>query len=102
MIAGITSFRDQGIDSLAIGLFGARRRHDAAAQLAHGLLETLGIFRDSRRRNVFEGDAAILRFIVMAAQAVLLDGGQMGVGRGRRRLGCTNNTGEAEDSNQGD
>ena len=76
--------RHQRIDRLAVRLLRARRRHDAAAQLAHGLLEKFGILGDARRvrEYAFEADAAGLGFVVVAAHAVLLDGGQLRVADG--------------------
>ena len=80
--------RDQRIDRFAVRLLRARRRHDAAAQLAHGLLEKLGILGDARGRDAFEADAADLGFVVVAARAVLLHGGELRVARILRLAGC--------------
>ena len=46
--------RDQRVDRLAVRLPRARRRHHAAAQLAHCLLEKFGILGDARGRDAFE------------------------------------------------
>ena len=69
--------RDQRVDRFAVRLFRARRRHHAAAQLAHRLLEKFRILSHARGRDALEADAADLGFVVVAARAVLLDGGQI-------------------------
>ena len=71
---------DQRVDSFAVRLLRIRRRHDAAAQLAHRLLEKFGILGDARGRDAFEADAAGLGFVVVTAGAVLLHCGQLHVG----------------------
>jgi len=68
-------------------LLGARRRHDTAAKLAHSLLKEFGIFSHTVGRDAIEGDAADFGFVIVAAQAVLLDGGQL---RGGWILGVRN------------
>ncbi len=40
---------DQRIGGRGVGLLGSGRRHDAAAQLAHGLLEHVGVLADAVR-----------------------------------------------------
>ena len=65
--------RDERVDGRGVGLPRAGRRHDAAAQLAHGLLEHVGVLADALRRESVEADAGALHAIVMTPGAVLLD-----------------------------
>lgn len=69
--------RNERIDSLAFGLFGARRRHHASTQFSDGFLEQFRILRDTRGGDTFETDAAGLRFVAVAAGAVFLHHGHV-------------------------
>src|SRR5215472_4567610 len=85
LIERIFEPRNQRVDCLAVRLLRSRRRHDTAAQLAHGLLVKFGILGDARGGiaggdDALEADAANLSLIVVAARAVLLDGGHLRAG----------------------
>ena len=88
-IQGLFEPGDQRVDGRGVRLSGAGRRHDAPAQLAHRLLEHVGMLADALRRESLEADAAGLRAVVVTRDAVLLDRGELFVGvgclRGRRR-----------------
>ncbi len=65
--------RDERVDARLLGLRPARRRHQAAAQLAHGGLEHLGLQRHGIGPQPFEHDAARGVGRVVALDAVGLD-----------------------------
>ena len=73
--------RDERVSRGALRLSSARGRHHASAQLAHGLLEHFGALADAVRGHALETDAADLRAIVVTANTVLRDGGELYVGR---------------------
>src|SRR5580698_11661037 len=75
--------RHQRVNRFRIRLFRARRRHYASAQLPYGLFEKLGILGDAGDRGALETDAADFGFVVMATRTVLLDGGEVCLGRVR-------------------
>ncbi len=81
LVEGIFEPAHQRVDRLAVRLPGARRRHHAAAQLAHCFLEKLGILGDAVGGDALESDAAGLDDVVMAAHAVLLDESQVRIRR---------------------
>ena len=61
------------VDRLLVGLRLARRRHQAAAQLAHRLFPDLGVVAEALRRHRVEGDAAGPVRGVVALAAVLVE-----------------------------
>jgi hypothetical protein len=90
------------VNGFAIRLFRARRRHDAATEFAYGLFEKLGIFRDAGGCDAVETGSADFDFIVVAAGAVLLHHGQLGIAIHRRKLGCAcgQGSGKTDDGHQ--
>src|SRR5262249_18743356 len=70
---------NERVDCRAVRLLRARRRHDATAKLAYGLFDQVGMLADTRCRNAFETDAAGFCAIIVAPDAVLLDGGQLSI-----------------------
>ncbi len=65
--------RDERREALLIGTRLFRRRHQMAAQLAHGLLEGLGVLGHARGPELLEVEVAGELGAVVAIRAVLLD-----------------------------
>src|SRR6185436_10488660 len=63
---------DQRVDSGTVGLSRPWRGHDAPAQLAHRLLEHVGMLDDTLGCDSLEADARHLGAVVVTRHAVLL------------------------------
>ena len=79
---------DERVDARLLGLRPARRRHEPAAQLAHGGLEDLRLERHGIGAHAFEHEAARGLGRVMAFDAVGLDERPLLFGAGRREDPC--------------
>ena len=61
---------DEAVDARFLRPRAAGRRHETAAQLAHGRFEGFGVLRDGVRRQPFEHDAARKLGFVVALRAI--------------------------------
>jgi hypothetical protein len=68
---------DEGVECGGVWLSRAGRRHDAPTHLAYGLLEQVGMLPDALRRHALEAYACRLAAVVVTADTVLLERGEL-------------------------